>query len=76
MATLRIKLVGADPRAEVEGRGELEGEVNDFRGNDPGAWRMAVCRPDSGFLGAVAARQSCLELECFSLQPNPQASMH
>ncbi len=40
--TLRMKLVGADPLAEVEGADELEGKVNYFNGNDPAKWHANV----------------------------------
>lgn len=39
---LRMKLVGANRTANVEGRDELEGKVNYFRGNDPAKWQTGV----------------------------------
>ncbi|HEX7176663.1 MAG TPA: SBBP repeat-containing protein [Pyrinomonadaceae bacterium] len=41
-AVLRMKLVGADARASVEGAEELAGRVNYFNGNDPAKWRTDV----------------------------------
>jgi len=41
-AVLRMKLVGADAGAAVEGAGELAGKVNYFIGDDPAGWRANV----------------------------------
>ena len=41
-SVLRMKLVGADARASVEGAEELAGRVNYFNGNDPAKWRTDV----------------------------------
>ena len=41
-ATLRMRVVGADARAEAEQMEELEGKVNYFIGNDPAKWRRDV----------------------------------
>ena len=41
-AVLRMKLVGANPEAEVVGREELPGKSNYFIGNDPKQWRTNV----------------------------------
>jgi hypothetical protein len=41
-AALRMKLVGADERAAVEGMDEAAGKVNYFIGDDPAAWRANV----------------------------------
>ncbi len=42
VATLRIKLVGANPAAQVEGQDELAGKANYFIGNDPVKWRTNI----------------------------------
>ncbi len=39
---LRMKFVGANPRAAVEGEQELKGKVNYFVGRDPAKWRPNV----------------------------------
>jgi len=39
---LRMRLVGANPKAEVEGVDELAGKSNYFIGNDPSKWRTNV----------------------------------
>ncbi|MBC8030277.1 MAG: SBBP repeat-containing protein [Pyrinomonadaceae bacterium] len=41
-AVLRMKLIGADAGAAVEGAQELAGKVNYFNGNDPAQWRTEV----------------------------------
>ena len=41
-AFLRMKLVGADPKAQVTGVQELPGKSNYFVGNDPMKWRSAI----------------------------------
>ncbi|HEU4596905.1 MAG TPA: SBBP repeat-containing protein, partial [Pyrinomonadaceae bacterium] len=41
-ALLRMKLVGADAGAAVEGAEELAGKVNYFKGDDPAQWRTDV----------------------------------
>jgi len=41
-AVVRMKLVGANPRAVVAGRAELPGTSNYFIGNDPSKWRTNV----------------------------------
>jgi len=41
-AVLRMKLVGADVKAEVIGQGELPGKSNYFIGNDPKRWHTNV----------------------------------
>ncbi len=41
-ALVRMKLLGADPAAEIVGRDELPGKVNYFRGRDPVAWQTNV----------------------------------
>jgi hypothetical protein len=41
-AVLRVKLVGANPNAEVSGVEELPGKSNYFLGNDPKQWRTNV----------------------------------
>ena len=41
-AVLRMKLVGANPKAEVSGLDELPGKSNYFIGNDPSKWRTNV----------------------------------
>ena len=41
-ATLRMKLVNANPAAEVAGTDELPGKSNYFLGNDPKKWRSNV----------------------------------
>lgn len=40
--SLRMKLVGANPKAQVEGLEALPGKSNYFIGNDPGKWRTNV----------------------------------
>ncbi len=47
---LRLKLVGADPAAKVDGLKELPGKSNYFLGNDPKAWRTNI----SNFAGVEA----------------------
>jgi hypothetical protein len=39
---LQMKLLGADPRAAIEGREELPGKSHYFIGNDPKKWRTDV----------------------------------
>ena len=39
---LRLKMVGANPNAVIEGLDELPGKVNYFIGNDPEKWRRDV----------------------------------
>jgi hypothetical protein len=39
---LRLKLVGANPEAKIEGLGELPGKSNYFIGNDASKWRTNV----------------------------------
>jgi hypothetical protein len=41
-AVLRMRLVGANSRAAVEGVDELEGKVNYLIGNDPAQWRTNI----------------------------------
>ena len=41
-ATLRMRLVGANPNAEVRGLEELPGKSNYFIGNDPAKWQTNV----------------------------------
>jgi hypothetical protein len=41
-AVLRMKLVGADASAAVEGADELAGKVNYFKGDDPKQWRTDI----------------------------------
>ena len=41
-AILRMKLVGANPAAEISGLEQLPGTSNYFIGNDPKKWRTAV----------------------------------
>lgn len=41
-ATLRMNLVGADPRAKVTGSDMLPGKVNYLLGNDPKKWRSNI----------------------------------
>ena len=41
-ATLRMRLVGANPNAEARGVEELPGKSNYFIGNDPAKWRTNV----------------------------------
>jgi beta-propeller repeat-containing protein/centrosomal CEP192-like protein/HYDIN/CFA65/VesB family protein len=41
-AVVRLKLLGADPGAEVTGLEELPGKSNYFLGNDPGGWHTDV----------------------------------
>jgi len=41
-ATLRLKLIGANPKPEVRGVEELPGKSNYFIGNDPSKWRTNV----------------------------------
>jgi hypothetical protein len=41
-AVLRMKLVGANPAAEISGLEQLPGTSNYFVGNDPNKWRTAV----------------------------------
>jgi hypothetical protein len=41
-ATLRMKLVNANPAAEIAGSDELPGKSNYFLGNDPKKWRTNV----------------------------------
>jgi len=41
-AVLRMRLVGANPNAEVRGLAELPGKSNYFIGNDPSKWRTNV----------------------------------
>jgi hypothetical protein len=41
-AVLRMKLVGANPKAKVRGLDELPGKSNYFLGNDPKKWRTNV----------------------------------
>ena len=41
-SVLRIKLVGANAKAEAAGADELEGKANYFIGNDPSKWRTDV----------------------------------
>ena len=40
--TLRMRIVGANPRAQVEGRDKLPGKTHYFLGNDPARWRTNV----------------------------------
>jgi hypothetical protein len=51
-AVLRMKLVGSDERAAVEGSDELAGKVNYFVGNDPMKWQ-----PQTQTFGRVRYRQ-------------------
>jgi photosystem II stability/assembly factor-like uncharacterized protein len=39
---LRLKLLGANSKPEVEGQDELPGKVNYFTGNDPANWRRNI----------------------------------
>jgi hypothetical protein len=39
---VRLRLVGANPKAEVSGADELPGKANYFIGNDPKKWRTNV----------------------------------
>ncbi|HEU0040269.1 MAG TPA: SBBP repeat-containing protein, partial [Verrucomicrobiae bacterium] len=39
---VRMKFVGANPRARVTGEGELPGKINYFIGNDPARWHTGV----------------------------------
>jgi len=41
-ATLRMKLVGANPKPDMRGVDELSGKSNYFIGNDPSKWRTNV----------------------------------
>jgi hypothetical protein len=41
-AVVRMKLVGANPKAEVVGLEQLPGKVNYFIGNDPKKWRTNI----------------------------------
>lgn len=41
-SVLRLKMIGANPAAHVEGRDELPGKVNYFTGNDPEKWRRNI----------------------------------
>lgn len=41
-ATVRMKLVGANPRPQMVGLDELPGKANYFLGNDPREWRTDV----------------------------------
>jgi archaellum component FlaF (FlaF/FlaG flagellin family) len=41
-AVLRMKLVGSNPKTEVNGQGELPGKSNYFIGNDPKKWHTNV----------------------------------
>jgi hypothetical protein len=40
--TLRMRVVGANQRAQVSGRDQLPGKVNYFRGNDPTRWQTQI----------------------------------
>src|SRR6516225_1861043 len=44
VSVLRMKLVGSNPTAKVEGKEELEGKSNYFLGNDPKNWRTNVAQ--------------------------------
>jgi hypothetical protein len=41
-AVVRTKFIGANPRPEIAGEGELTGKLNYFIGNDPSKWRTGV----------------------------------
>jgi hypothetical protein len=41
-AVLRMRLVGANPGAQISGLGELPGKSNYFIGNDPRKWRTSI----------------------------------
>jgi photosystem II stability/assembly factor-like uncharacterized protein len=41
-SVLRLKMIGANAAARVEGRDELPGKMNYFTGNDPAKWRRNV----------------------------------
>src|SRR6185503_16345651 len=41
-SVLRLKLIGANAGAQVEGQDQLPGRVNYFTGNDPEKWRRNV----------------------------------
>ncbi len=41
-SVLRMQFVGANPRPEIVGEGELPGKVNYFIGNDPAKWRTGI----------------------------------
>jgi hypothetical protein len=41
-ATLRMKLVGGNPQAPIEGMGQMPGKVSYFLGNNPKAWKADV----------------------------------
>jgi hypothetical protein len=44
VSVLRMKLVGSNPSAKVEGKEELDGKSNYFLGNDPRNWRTNVAQ--------------------------------
>ena len=39
---LRLKMIGANAAAEIEGQDELPGKINYFVGNDPEKWRLDI----------------------------------
>ncbi len=41
-SVLRLKMIGANAAARVEGQDELPGKVNYFIGNDPEKWRRNI----------------------------------
>ena len=41
-SVLRLKMLGANAKPEVEGQDELPGKVNYFAGNDPAKWRHNI----------------------------------
>ncbi|PYX54791.1 MAG: hypothetical protein DMG76_20370, partial [Acidobacteria bacterium] len=81
-SVLRMKLVGANGKAEVMGQDELPGKSNYFIGNDPKKWHTNVCQFAKVRYGNVYpgvdlvyyGHQRELEYD-FVLQPgaNPQA---
>jgi uncharacterized repeat protein (TIGR01451 family) len=46
---IKMKLVGANPAAEISGRKRLPGNSNYFRGSDPSKWQSSVATYDGVF---------------------------
>ena len=48
--------------------------ITDFEGDDPAAWWLQLVRPADGYLGAIAARATGVELKTFRLLPAVQGA--